>query len=384
MNEENEIFEDNIAEWQKEDEFSETILTSDIKEKQLRVIRNNKDYDLEYLVNSIDKNIFLGPAYQRRSRWTKKQKSLLIESLLLNIPIPPIYLYEREYHIYEVVDGRQRLEAIKDFFQDKFKLKNLEYINFNGKFFKDFTTDEKRLLQRRSISATVLLTESKGFDEVDLRMILFNRLNTGGVKLNAQELRNAIFSGKFNDLLIDLSQNSIFRQLWNIPNPIKGQTDYNKLIKMLPNNPLFKTMSDCELVLRVFGINEVFENGLTGSMKNILDSTMKMYQNIDESLLEKFKFKFEKAMEFIVSIFEGQGIKNPTLSPPKRARNLYDSFVVAYWNSNEDNLNSKEVIIEKLQVLLADNENYDKIITKGNSIENIKFRVTSMIKIFSN
>ncbi|MBK8853902.1 MAG: DUF262 domain-containing protein [Saprospiraceae bacterium] len=108
--------EDEINNWEEEDsELTNPQVTSN-REKQLRVIRTNQDYNLDYLNQSIDKTIVLGPHYQRRSRWSTVQKSLLIESFLLNIPIPPIFLFEKDFHSYEVVDGRQRLEAIQDFF----------------------------------------------------------------------------------------------------------------------------------------------------------------------------------------------------------------------------------------------------------------------------
>ncbi|MBK8080339.1 MAG: hypothetical protein IPK25_08690 [Saprospiraceae bacterium] len=70
------------------------------------------------------------------------------------------------------------------------------------------------------------MAESQGFDEIDVRMLLFDRLNTGGVKLNAQELRNAIFAGSFNDLLDKLSGKAVFRTIWGIPNP--GLTEPQK------------------------------------------------------------------------------------------------------------------------------------------------------------
>lgn len=377
--------EEEINSWEEEDsELANPQVTSN-RENQLRVIRTNQDYNLDYLNQSIDKTIVLGPHYQRRSRWSTVQKSLLIESFLLNIPIPPIFLYEKDFHSYEVVDGRQRLEAIQDFFSNSFRLKKLSYYShLNGQRFSDLSTEDQRLLLRRSISATILMAESQGFDEIDVRMLLFDRLNTGGVKLNAQELRNAIFAGSFNDLLDKLSRNPIFRTIWGIPNPSDTEPQKSRAEKALLNNPIYKSMMDCELVLRVFGIQEVYNDEiLDGSMKFILDRTMRKYKNLDAAMGLIMEQKFNEAVRFIYETFENDSIKNPILSPPQKARNIYDALIVAYWEVDKSTIQDTETIKTNFQNVLSDEDNYEKIITKGNSIENIKFRVDKFKEILT-
>ena len=369
--------DEDIVAWEEEDlELSNpSILNS--RETQLRVIRTNQDYNLDYLNQSIDNTIILGPDYQRRSRWSTVQKSLLIESFLLNIPIPPIFLYEKDFHSYEVVDGRQRLEAIQDFFLDKFRLKKLSYYgHLNGCKFSELKTEDQRLLMRRSISATILMAESKGFDEIDVRMLLFDRLNTGGVKLNAQELRNAIFAGPFNNLLDKLSGNSIFRIIWGIPNPGDIEPQKSKAEKALVNNPIYKSMMDCELVLRAFGVMEVYNEEIQdGSMKFILDDTMKKYQNVDNVTSKQMEQDFIDGVEFIYNVFEKESIKNPMLSPPQKARNIYDALIVAYWVVDKKDIQDAKIIKANFLKIISNEDNYERIITKGNSIENIKFRI---------
>lgn len=377
--------EDEINNWEEEDSELTNPQVTNNREKQLRVIRTNQDYNLDYLNQSIDKTIVLGPHYQRRSRWSTVQKSLLIESFLLNIPIPPIFLYEKDFHSYEVVDGRQRLEAIQDFFSDSFRLKKLTYYShLNGQKFSDLSTEDQRLLMRRSISATILMAESQGFDEIDVRMLLFDRLNTGGVKLNAQELRNAIFAGSFNDLLDKLSGKAVFRTIWGIPNPGLTEPQKTRAEKALVNNPIYKSMMDCELVLRAFGIQEVYNDEiLDGSMKFILDRTMRKYKNLDGKTSLEMEERFDEAINFIYSTFGINSIKNPILSPPQKARNIYDALVVAYWETDKSKIKDSETIKENFLRVLNDEDNYEKIITKGNSIENIKFRVNKFKEILT-
>src|SRR5215469_18775383 len=99
-------------------------------ESQLRVVRETKDYQLDYLQHALQPGrelINISPAYQRRLRWNNRKKSLLIESFLLNIPVPPIFLFETDYNAYEVIDGRQRLDAVSSFLANDYALTGLEY-----------------------------------------------------------------------------------------------------------------------------------------------------------------------------------------------------------------------------------------------------------------
>ena len=363
--------------WAEED--SETLDAKPVNDPNvtdLRIIRSNIDYNLDFLVQSIDKNIDLGPSFQRRSRWSLLQKSLLIESLIMNLPIPPIFLFEKEYYSYEVVDGRQRLETIKEFLGNRFKLQNLQYYtDYNGKLFNQFDLQTQRMLLRRTISATVLLAESTTYDKANIRMILFDRLNTGGTKLNAQELRNAIFSGPYNDMILELSAHSHFREIWLIPDPTKTivVAEKEKLELALKNNPMYRSMIDSELILRFFAIREVVDSDITGSMRELLDKTMRKYINENEGEITRLKTLFTNTLIGLYKIFGKDAFKNPIAKG--KARNIYDALMVGYSRINISELQTAEVIKLNLLKVLQNTDNYEKIITKGNSLENIRFRV---------
>ena len=96
---------------------------------QLRIVRTTMDLSLHNLRQSLRDSTYINisPSYQRRHRWDTKKRSQLIESLLLNIPIPPLFLFENDYNQYEIMDGRQRLEAIKGFLENTYVLRGLEY-----------------------------------------------------------------------------------------------------------------------------------------------------------------------------------------------------------------------------------------------------------------
>ncbi len=246
-------------------------------ESQLRVVREAKDYQLDYLQHALQPGreiIDISPAYQRRLRWNNKKKSLLIESFLLNIPVPPIFLFERDYNEYEVIDGRQRLDAVSSFLSNDYALTGLEYWSeLNKKRFNDMPKVLQRGLLRRSLAAVVLLAETKstGENTIDVRRVLFDRLNTGGIRLNPQELRNALYPGTLNKLLIGLARSAPFTTAWKIPPYTPGEEKDPP--EQLSNNALFASLADAELVLRFFALRDAFSTG-KGSLRQILDRYM--------------------------------------------------------------------------------------------------------------
>ena len=200
------------------------------------------------------------PFYQRRLRWDAKMQSRLIESFLINIPVPSIILYEKDYNSYEVMDGQQRITAIRDFYENKLKLTGLElWPELEGRTYDTLPAKIRAGIDRRSISSIVLITESTPDPEeaLFLKQIAFERLNTGGVDLSRQEVRNCVYYGKFNQLLLELSSNRIFADAWGIP------TDNPEELRQ---NNLYKKMEDAELVLRFFALRHVddFRKGMEG------------------------------------------------------------------------------------------------------------------------
>ncbi len=383
----NEWFNDEEESEEQVDEISQQIqvpkeedISSKYTNTQLRIVRTNLDYSIDYLKSALGNAIDLEPQYQRRSRWDIKKRSLLIESLLLNIPIPPIFLFEIEYGQYEVVDGRQRLETLKDYLDNLFPLKNLAFWKeLNGKRFKELPIIIQRGLLRRTISATVLLAETTRPEdsEIDVRMVLFNRLNTGGVQLNPQELRNALYDGHFNNMLFSISRSDLFTTIWNIPK--KTPNEDIDPPKALINNALYKSMADCELVLRFFAIRETILYDLKGSLRSLLDKTMKKHKNDSKDDVQKDIKIYNDTLSALSEIFNAKPFILPNLNKPSRA--LYDALMVAYSLLDTEELDSNYQINEKLNLSLSNTTTYDILLGKGNSIEAIKSRVNEAKRI---
>ena len=173
---------------------------------EVRIVTEQARYPLTSIVGMVESGDYaLNPEFQRRHRWDNVQKSRLIESFIMNVPIPPIFLYEDKYSHYEVMDGLQRLTAIKEFYKDEFELEGLEeWPELNGKNYTALPQQIKRGIDRRYLSSIILLQETakNEIEAMQLKQLVFERINSGGVKLEPQESRNAVFNGPFNELCI--------------------------------------------------------------------------------------------------------------------------------------------------------------------------------------
>ncbi|MBU2965438.1 DUF262 domain-containing protein [Amphritea sp. 2_MG-2023] len=378
-----EIDDDEVTEWfDSEDETStdpipeEVSLETKYSESQLRVVRTSMDFTLYHLKQSLEDREYINasPKYQRRHRWDIKKRSQLIESFLMNIPVPSVFLFENDYNQYEIMDGRQRIDTLRSFMNNEFPLKNLEFWKeLEGLRFYDLPTVIQRGLSRRTINAIVLLAETTKEDStgVDIRKILFKRLNTGGVQLNPQELRNALYPGEFNDLIGELSRYDTFTKIWKIPPYTEGEEaePSDELLK----NSLYKSMADCELVLRFFGIQRLIATNLGGSLRSILDKTSKAFQFIKEEEKENLAKEFKSSIDGLYEIFGELTFRIP--STGKLSRPMYDAFMVAYSLIDTNMLKNRQDINSILADIDAHSKEYEILIGKGNTADSIRDRV---------
>jgi hypothetical protein len=169
------------------------------------------------------KTIHLSPNFQRSEVWDSTRRSRLIESLMLNIPLPMFYVAANEEGTWEVVDGLQRLSTIRNFILGdkdgkKLKLSNLEFLGkkFNGKTLDDIENDptQTRLINTIRETEMRFTVINPGTPE-EVKRNIFKRINTGGMPLTAQEIRHALYQGKSSDLLITLVNLPEFKEAMN-------------------------------------------------------------------------------------------------------------------------------------------------------------------------
>lgn len=355
-----------------------------------KLTQERNDFLMPQILDFVNtrKWINLHPEYQRRLVWDRQKKSLFIESLIMNIPIPPIFLYEWDYSRFEVMDGQQRLSSIIEFYENRLKLSGLEeWESLNGKTFSDLPPLLKKAFDRRRISATVLLVESTAGERThnELRKFVFERLNTGGQKLNAQELRNCIYSGQFNDMLIRLAGNDTFDDLWEIPRyseNIRG----GQISKKLAENALFKRMSDCEIVLRFFAFRD--KTKIKGAVKKILDDCMEREQNISINQAKAYETLFIERLNACKNIFESTTFKLPEdKSSMKLSQPLFDAVMVAVdrlYSRKDELIPKRKKIQSDFSKALKDKNNYELVVGKPGTADAIKRRSDFVFDFLNN
>lgn len=246
-------------------------------------------------------NYKLNPDFQRRHRWDAEKQSRLIESFIMNVPIPPIFLYEDKLSHYEVMDGLQRLTAIQEFYNNKLELSGLqEWPELNGRTYERLPEQIRRGVDRRYLSSIVLLHETAK-DDVEaerLKQLVFERINSGGVKLEAQESRNAIYDGPMNRLCIKLARNELLCKCWQIPGPDDNEIKTGEVNPKALKDQDFRKMRDVELVLRFFAYRQRL-NHKHGALEQFLDAYLKRANLFSRPLLETLANLFTSTIELV-------------------------------------------------------------------------------------
>lgn len=373
---------------------SDSFINEKYSKGEIRIITEQARYPLDSITSMLESGKYnLNPEYQRRKRWDIIQQSRLIESFIINVPIPPIFLYEVEYANYEVMDGLQRLTAIHDFYSDKFKLTGLEeWKELNGRKYSDLPKNIKEGIDRRYLSSIVLLNETAKDKDIaeSLKQMVFGRLNSGGDKLTAQESRNALYAGTFNDFCIELSKNEKFRKLWNY---IVYEYDNGRLINedKLLTDETYRKMEDVEMILRFFAYRHIEQLSNYRSQEQFLDNYLQNANEYDPNIILQLKNIFEETVDLVYSIFGESAFYMPEITQKKNTptKTIYDSLMQSFskfLDKKEDLLNNSS-LIKELKF-----KDFDKITyqSKGKKINlfdgkyNSRINVEARISYFDN
>jgi len=339
------------------DDERETTIALDEIPKEQRVLRTQAyDKSISDVVAMLERgDIVLDPEYQRNYVWDNKTASLLIESVLLNVPIPIIYVAEDQDSKWTVVDGLQRLNSLKRFFANEFKLRGLEVLtDLNRCQLSTLNPKAARLLRNGNLRIILIFKES----HPDIKYDVFMRLNRGAVKLSAQELRNCLFRGSLNDLIMDLRKNKSFLDMLHLAAP-------------------HKRMADAELILRYFTISDSYDIG-TGELRNYsgkVTSSLNKYhdakQHCSPTEIAKLRSKFETTVKKVWSVFGHDAFQRHNAdgtidTRPNRA--IMDFVMVSFEHSDYDKLvEHKDGIRLLLRDLPANDLRFNESITIGTS-----------------
>ncbi|MDJ0746276.1 MAG: DUF262 domain-containing protein [Xenococcaceae cyanobacterium MO_167.B27] len=273
----------------------------ELAEKQIRAQRkpvhyNTLEYPIEILVQKYldgideDKNELFIPDYQREMAWNEDKQSKFIESVLLGLPIPYIFVGDFVADIsesedlarLEIIDGTQRIRTLARFINNEFRLNNLEKLeSLNNFTFSDLPLSRQRRFQRTSIRMIQLTQEA---DE-EVRRDLFERINTGSVELNEMEKRRGIKPGKFLNLVEELSKLEQFRQLCSFT-----ETEIKK------RDPQ-------EFVLRFFAFLNNYKNYSGRKVHQFLDDYLEKENKSELLNIEEMRNEFISMLYFVQKYF---------------------------------------------------------------------------------
>ena len=180
------------------------------------------DYTVDSLVKRMRQNAFKIPEFQRKFVWSLKHSSKFIESLLMGLPVPGVFLYrETGTNEHLVIDGQQRLRTLQAFYDGLFRGKEFKLTGvrepWNGKTYKTLDASDVLKLDDSVVHATIFQQE-KPQDVLDSIYFVFERINTGGIRLSPQEIRNCVSLGPFINMIKDLNKNKKWRAVFGPEN----------------------------------------------------------------------------------------------------------------------------------------------------------------------
>lgn len=244
-----------------------------------------KTLSVEAIVKKLKyKEIDLDTEFQRkRSLWTKTVKSQLIESLMIQLPIPPMYFDARDTNKWKIIDGLQRLCTLNEFLlEHKWKLTNLEYLaDYNNCSMDDLPRIYQRRIEEGQLAFYLILPETPE----GVKYSLFKRINTPGLKLEPQEIRHALFQGKATELLKELAETELFR-------------------KATGNDVQSSRMQDREMVLRYLALHYLGANEYKNcSIDEYLNKAMVFLNKQDDSFIKQCKELYFESLNCVYQIF---------------------------------------------------------------------------------
>jgi len=313
--------------------------------------------------------IDLDPDFQRRERWSPEKQSGLIESFLLNVPVPPIYLAEDEYGQYSVVDGKQRLTAIRAFMTEKLKLQALDkFTELENKSLDGLPEPLQNALNIRPYVRVVTLLKQS---DPALKFEVFTRLNRGGEPMLPQELRKVAYRGSLSDLIFSLSETPFLRD------QLKITSD---------DSPAYKNMEDAEYVLRYFALKNSWQT-FSGSLRGELDGFMVKNQHMKPAGLKVLREDFLRSLDACRKIWNEHAFKRHTGTGWRSQflAGMYDAEMLAVSELTKPQLAkaiSKSAAAVKRTAALFEDTEFEKSVRQGtNTPSFVRNRVKALIKL---
>ena len=336
-----------------------------------RLVTEPRDLSIRELFSlEQEGDIQLQPEFQRFYVFDDNKASRLIESALMSVPLPLIYLSEEADAKLSVIDGQQRLTSFIRFLKNEFKLRGLTILNeYNRLSFRDLPDDMQRVLRSSTLRCIVIKRESNP----DIKFEIFERLNTGSVKLNDQELRNCIYRGRFNALLRELSEDA-------------------EWLRLLGRAKADNRMVDREMILRFLALFLDF-NLYQPPIKRFLNKAMDSRRQMTETQAQQLRDVFRRTVSMVYSVFGDkafiryepgyEGSHNGAWGSETRLNMaLFDAVMTSFaLYEPRDIIPNADAVREALIDLMATDRAFSDAITLGTST---KERMLTRTQIWNN
>jgi hypothetical protein len=352
------------------DSISDDDVELDIEIDQRKIIWQAKDFSIrEFLTMKNDGELILQPLYQRNFVATDLIASKLIESILLDVPIPVVYLAEEQDGSYSVIDGQQRLTSFLSYLEGKFpdsrpfKLSGLKVLSeLNRKLFVELDSELQKKIRSTTIHSIIIKKESNP----DIKFEIFERLNTGSTKLNEDEIRNTVYRGSYIELLSELSENTTFHEL-------------------IQKDNFKKRMVYRGMVLRFLALSEKSYLNYKSSMKQFSNKELRDNRNLSAEKRKEYKSRFEHCLDLVKVVFgtnafrryiPGSKDEGGKWASTQINMSLFDLQMVGFVNfSKNEVLTKADAIREELLNLMATDMEFQNLIGfKTSDTDNVKKR----------
>lgn len=291
----------------------------ELESSERRLATQSLDLSIEALMTRISRNgLILQPEFQRDYVWSAGKASALVESVLMRIPLPVVYLAETQEGDWEVVDGQQRLTSLYSYvvgrFPDgtAFRLGQMNVrSDLKGKPFKDLSKADQNAILNYTLRAVILQNES----HPDLKFEVFERLNCGSVQLKDAELRNCMYRGAYNDMLNKLAENPYLLKIRHAETP-------------------HKRMDDRQLILRFLAMKRNSHLNYRGGMKQFMNREMIAHRHAPTGEIAGMTAMFESAIECAWAVFGPNAFRRWTTGNDRSPEGQWESKLnVALWDT---------------------------------------------------
>lgn len=342
MNDERPIYEN--------DPDQDVLDPDEVPIKDRRVVTQPYDLVVSSLMDQIKNEIiFLRPLserpdFQRRYVWSNKLASKLIESIILNVPIPPCFLSQNEDFELDVIDGQQRLFSIYRFVNNQYPLSELEVMKeLNGLRFHEIPPKYQRQINTHTLRCIAISNES----HPEIKFDVFERLNTNTIPLNAQELRNCVQRGSLNDLL-------------------KEAVQYAPWLEILGKSQPDKRMRDEEIVLRFFAFHIGGLKSYRTPQKHWLNDAAKAGRKYGPAKIQALRTDWEEAIDVSLCWFSPEECFRRLDSSSKVInRALFDLVMKTASEVSPDGAPDCRKAIRKQYIKILKNEEFNDLISRA-------------------